>query len=329
MRHRINTALFVLAFSVPALARDGRPASRPVVRSQMVQSTQLAPDPRAGRTITISPGPGWMAFNQKGYLSEIGAAVNGAPAAVEHRTLDGRGRPLQITRDGASTPIRTEYKDGPFGAKEEDQFRGDQLVRKTLNKFDDRGRCISSEAFDADGNPQSAVKYKYDTQGRTTEIVTESWRPGEQEPSSYFRQDDTYDDQGNLLQHMEYGPDGEALRSLTFTPSFTISSWWQKPGTTFSQPLSVGHFDPNTQTNTNYELMPDGNLFKVIESRDTSTNTDTIQRFDGNGNLVEKVEVSYQFDQAGNWTERTVSAWDPSSNSMVAIRKDSRTLSYY
>lgn len=46
-------------------------------------------------------------------------------------------------------------------------------------------------------------------------------------------------------------------------------------------------------------------------------------------NLVEMVAISYQVDQGRNWTERTISAWDPATNDMVDVPKDTRILTYY
>ena len=54
-----------------------------------------------------------------------------------------------------------------------------------------------------------------------------------------------------------------------------------------------------------------------------------MQRFDEAGTLVEKVAVRYERDQYGNWVRRTLSAWDANTNTMVDVREDVRTLTYY
>ena len=326
MNRRMVLSLMVLALSCWA-AGEG-PTAHPVVRTQMVKSTQLAPDPRNGGQVGTFAGPGWMAFDKHGYLSEIGSAVDGVPANVEHRKLDARGRAIESTNDGGPAS-RVEYKDGPFGALEEYQYSGDRLARKTVNQYDARGRCLSTETSDGDGNRLSSVQYQYDAQGHNTQIITQSWAAGEAAAQRYYRQDDTYAADGSLRERVEFDRNGEALRSITFNSDFQDVSWWQKPGVVFPQPLYAGKFDPQTSVNTNYELTPDGRLFKTLETHDKSADVDAVERYDDSGNLVEKVTFRYERDRAGNWTKRTVSAWDPKTGGMVDIQEDTRTLTYY
>jgi hypothetical protein len=39
--------------------------------------------------------------------------------------------------------------------------------------------------------------------------------------------------------------------------------------------------------------------------------------------------IKYTRDGHGNWTSRSVSVWDPATNLMVEIERDTRTIEYY
>ena len=56
---------------------------------------------------------------------------------------------------------------------------------------------------------------------------------------------------------------------------------------------------------------------------------DSEEHYNLEGVMDEKSEIKYARDAHGNWTSRTVSVWDASSNRMIEVERDTRAIEYY
>jgi hypothetical protein len=53
------------------------------------------------------------------------------------------------------------------------------------------------------------------------------------------------------------------------------------------------------------------------------------EHYNFDGILDEKAEIKYTRDDRGNWTSRSVFVWDATSNQMIEVERDTRTIEYY
>ena len=95
---------------------------------------------------------------------------------------------------------------------------------------------------------------------------------------------------------------------------------------------SLGWTDPEKGITEDYRFGDDGGLLKTVQShvgRPRNTDPDTAELYDAGGKLLEKIAYQYDRDGNGNWTRRTISAWDATANTMVPIAVDQRQITYY
>src|SRR5262249_15577339 len=142
---------------------------------------------------------------------------------------------------------------------------------------------------------------------------------------------DTYDAAGDVAERVWYGADGQPIRRMTFREG-ELLDWWQDPAAPSPNTSDTGFHNPDTGVTRSYHLEPDGTVRTTVEHSPSSPGNienDDIERYDGEGNLLEKLTFQYQRDSYGNWVMRLISAWDPKTDALVPIEEDSRTITYY
>ena len=74
-----------------------------------------------------------------------------------------------------------------------------------------------------------------------------------------------------------------------------------------------------------------GRMEKSVQhtSGEGNLEPDSEEHYNLNGVLDEKAEIKYARDAHGNWTSRTVFVWDATSNRMIEVERDARTIDYY
>ena len=63
-------------------------------------------------------------------------------------------------------------------------------------------------------------------------------------------------------------------------------------------------------------------------SREGNLEPDSEEHYNFDGVLDEKAEIKYTRDVHGNWISRSVFVWDASSNRMIEVERDTRTIEY-
>lgn len=131
----------------------------------------------------------------------------------------------------------------------------------------------------------------------------------------------SYDSEGHLVWNVALSSDGELLAywyDIGFKPKVSSSD-------------SLGVYRPGLVVDYKFDDQGSGRMEKTVEHTEGEGNLqpDSEEHYNFDGILDERAEIKYTRDEHGNWTSRSVFVWDPDSNQMVEIERDTRTIEYY
>jgi hypothetical protein len=317
--------LLLLAFAPSVLAQTFSERTAVVnmglhgpVHSVRVATKKLNPDPRVNPKLPILTPSAWVLFDSQGRVVEqsTSAKADGAVVSMARTRYDSAGEQTKTNGE----VWRTETQMGPHGPAEIKTFSNDRLFTRETRAYDDAGNLLESSTytFDDDTDVRSASIYE-----RGRKAYSELSRPSVQCQSHIL---DRFDRNGNITQRTFLDGEGNATTTFSLADG-KLTTYWQKADSGCSN-MVASFLDGVTYY---YKTQPNGILETTVQNHPhTQSNlelTDT-ERLDSTGALLEKLTFRYTRDGHGNWVERTVSAWNPVTGTMVPIRKDLRSVTY-
>jgi hypothetical protein len=292
------------------------------VRSQRVTSRKLNPDPRTDPKLFIDTPTAWVVFDDAGRVTEQANAASGDGTiiSVAHLTYDPKTG-IESSSDGINV-WRTERQIGDHGPVEVKTFRNEVLFERETERYDEHGNMVESITYDAEGDVQSRATYGYDDKGRTTDWCV--WGPRNQ---FNIHMADRFDENGDLIQRTYFDESGRTVTTLSLSNG-KLTSHWQAADCECSNDVGISFDDVSYF----YQTQRDGTIETTVQNHPhTRSNIELTdaERISGNDTVVEKLTFNYERDSRGNWTKRTVFAWDPKSDATIPVQEDLRILTYY
>jgi|SRR5208337_362397 len=333
--HRAGVAAALLGALLTPPASAQRECKRDVcgynlkgpVHTQKTFSERLPDYSRLNPQTPIWSPPVWLAFDPSGVLIEQGNIPGppGTPVTTSRQKKDDDGRLIEDEEvtGGQKTTFRSEYVYGPHGPVETREYKDGALYSLTTDRYDERGNNIESCTYDARGKLLSRSLSRFDDQGRNVE-----WELHGTGDAFQIHAVDAYDRDGDFESRDLLGSDGRILMSMAFRQTRLVS-FFRDPG---CEGQSMGFVVSSGDWSTGYQVKDHCRLEITVEEhpgREGNQENDVTERYDEAWNLQEKVTYQYQRDRYGNWVARTISAWDPKTDTLVPIQEDRREISYY
>lgn len=210
----------------------------------------------------------------------------------------------------------------PDGSREITYFWGSRVMSREVTQFDQKGTAVASRTYRSNGQLSS-------------ESLT--LPNGEDEAK-------IYDDGGNLISDVRtrvsdnkhrfdrwtYDSEGRLVWNIAINSDGALLSYWYDIGfkSKVSSSGSLGVYRPDLWVDYKFDDQGSGRLEKtVLHTREDGNISEEHYGFDGL--MDEKAEIKFARDVYGNWTSRSVSVWDPDSNLITEIERDTRTIVYY
>ena len=331
---RIGPLYLLLTSAVLAVAQDSQRTDvrnfgfHGPVRSVMTAVEKLNPDPRPSgrRTLLVSTGPNWIAFDPQGARIETALAFNGNRiVSLSKRTVAPDGTEIWTDSDGHTSSQKTVSANG---VREVTYYQDSKIQSREITHLDEKGRVVAFRSCDAQGRLQSEQSSVFDE-----ESETDRWIIYNQEEriasdmktrmgSDRFERWE-YDPQGQLAWHLALDEDGDLL-SQWYSPGY-------KPKLASSDSLGICH--PKLCVSYKFDEKGTGRLEKTVQHTHDpaggNLEPDSEEHYDLSGAMDEKIEIKYIYDSHGNWTSRSEFVWDSSTNGMVEVERDTRKLEYY
>jgi hypothetical protein len=299
------------------------------VRSALTTVVRPNPDPRpqAESKLMVQANPNWAAFDTQGRRTEFASSSSRDRfESISKCTfqLDGT-RVCTDSAGGLTHETRKQDTTLPDGSREVTYLRDSGVDSREVTRFDEKGNAVGTRVYDKNGrltsedstlpngNDESKI---YDEKGRI--VMNEQTRESDDQ-TRFDRW--SYDSEGHLVWHIALNSDGEVL-----------SDWYKvgyKPKTSSSD--SLGLCGAGFSVSYKFDEQGSGRMEKIVEhtSGEGNLEPNTEEHYNFNGVLDEKVEIKYARDTYGNWTSRTVFVWDATSNGMIEVERDTRTINYY
>jgi hypothetical protein len=340
-------ACIALATSVLASAANA-PATPPArqswgfqgqVHTALNRHVSLGTDPRPQPKLFVPPALAWFSFDPAGHLVEVSSQQDkdGNIVGVAHTDYDSQGRELRTVTaiDGRQVVSYNEYASLPDGSLETRHYSDGQLQVRTVAKHDAEGRISESSTYDANNQLINFAVWHYDDAGRVQDWMVNGPKD---ELAIHFA--DRYEGEESLVRS-GLDPNGHVIWILSTSNGELTSSWVDPscspaPQTHALVPAychgSIGWTDTEKGVTQEFRIGDDGALQKTIQrhaGRPGNSDPDTAELYDSSGKLLEKLSYQYERDGEGNWTSRTVSAWDAGNNTLAPIFVDHRQITYY
>jgi hypothetical protein len=140
-------------------------------------------------------------------------------------------------------------------------------------------------------------------------------------------------DDKNRIDRWSYDSEGHLVWNLAISSDGGLLSFWYdigfKPKVSSSD--SLGICRPRLCVDYKFDEEGSGRVEKVVQHTQGEGNLepDSEEHYNLDGVLDERTEIKYARDEHGNWTSRSVFVWDPDTNLMIEIERDTRTIEYY
>lgn len=204
-------------------------------------------------------------------------------------------------------------------------FQDSKVATREVTQFDDKGEVVAFRVYRSNGKlsseelkfPNGDDEWKiYDDSGGVVSDERTRDSDDQNRIDRWF-----YDSQGNLVWNLAISSNGDLLSywyNIGFKPKVSSSD-------------SLGICRPRLCVDYKFDEEGSGRLEKVVQYTQGQGNIepDSEEHFNFDGIVDERAEIKYARDVHGNWTSRSVFAWDPDSNLMVEIERDTRTIEYY
>jgi hypothetical protein len=298
------------------------------VRSALttVVRPNLDPRPQTRRKLMVQANPDWAAFDNQGRRTEfVSASSRDRFEAISKCTFQAEGTKVCTDSTGRTQDTRKEDTTLPDGSREVTYLRDSKVDNREVTRFDEKGNAVASSNYDKNGRLTSEDstllngddEWKiYDENGR---IVLKQQTREADDKTRFDRW--SYDSEGHLVWHLALNSDGEVL------------SYWYKVGykPKVSSSDSLGICRRGLCVWYKFDEQGSGRMEKSVQhtSGESNLEPDSEEHYNLNGVLDEKAEIKYVRDAHGSWTSRTVFVWDATSNGMIEVERDTRTIDYY
>jgi hypothetical protein len=274
----------------------------------------------------VQANPDWAVFDTQGRRTELASASSrDRVEAISKCTFEADGSTVCTDTTGRTQETRKEDARLPDGSLETTYLRDSKVDNREVTRFDEKGSAVGSASYDKNGRltsenstlPNGNDEWKiYDENGR---IVLNQQTRESGDKTRFDRW--SYDSEGLLVWHVALNSDGEVL------------SYWYKVGykPKVSSSDSLGICRRGLWVSYKFDEQGSGRMEKTVQhtSGEGNLEPDSEEHYNLNGVLDEKAEIKYVRDAHGNWTSRTVFVWDATSNSMIEVERDTRTIDYY
>ena len=284
------------------------------------------PRPQARRKLMVQANPDWAAFDPQGRRTEFASASSRDRfEAISRCTFRADGTAVCTDSTGRTQETRKEDTTLPDGSREVTYLRDSKVDNREVTRFDEKRNAVGSSNYDNNGRLTSEDstllngddEWKiYDEHGR---IVLKQQTREADDKTRFDRW--SYDSEGQLVWHLALNSDGEVL------------SYWYKVGykPNVSSSDSLGVCRRGLCVSYKFDERGSGRMEKSVQHTSGQGNLepDSEEHYNLNGVLDEKAEIKYARDAHGNWTSRAVFVWDATSNRMIEVERDTRTIEYY
>ncbi len=285
-------------------------------------------DPRssARHKLFLDGHPDWAVFDLAGRRIEFASASNRESViAVSKCSFEPSGSKVCTDTAGQQHESREQRTILPDGSREVTELQDSKVVSRQVTQFDEKGRSVGLKSYDAKGKlsseestlPNGDYEWKiYDGSG----IVVSDERTRDSDDQNRIERW-FYDSEGQLVWHLAISRDGDLL-SYLYNIGFKAK---------LSSSDSLGICPPRLCVDYKFDEMGSGRLERTVQHTQGKGNLEpnSEEHYNLDGILDEKAEIKYTRDEHGNWTSRSVSVWDSSSNIMIEIERDTRTIEYY
>jgi len=298
------------------------------VRSVRTTVAGLNPDPRFDRPhkLFVEGYPDWTIFDPAGRRIAFVSGSSGENIiAVTKCTFEADGS--KVCNDGAGQQQESRERRTilPDGSREVTYLHDSKVETREVTQFDQKGRPVASRVYSSNGKlssedlrlPNGDDESKiYDAGGV---VISDERTRASNDLNRIDRS--FYDSEGHLVWNLAISSDGDLLSywyNIGFKPKVSSSG-------------SLGTCRPQLCVDYKFDEQGSGHLEKVVQHTQGHGNLepDSEEHYDLDGALDERAEIKYTRDEHGNWTSRSVFVWDSSSNLMVEIERDTRTIEYY
>ena len=284
------------------------------------------PRPKTRRKLFVEGSPDWAVFDIEGRRVEFASASSpDGFEAISRCSFKADGTKVCNDSTGQHQESRDQRTILPDGSREVTYFLGSEVLSREVTQFDDKGAVIalkvygrggklsSEELTPREGDTESKI---YDEKGQV--VLNERTRISQDE-TRFDRW--SYDSEGRLVWHLALNGDGEVLSyfyDIGFKPKQSSSG-------------SLGICRPRLCVDYKFDDEGSGHMEKVVQHTHGEGNLepDSEEHHDFDGIVDERAEMKYVHDAYGNWTSRSVFLWDATSNQMVEVERDTRTIQYY
>ena len=297
------------------------------VRSVLTTVVRPSPDPRpqARRKLMVQANPDWAVFDAQGRRIEFASASSRDRVEVISKCsfqVDG----TNICTDSTGRRQETRKQEAVLadGSHEVTYSNGPKVDSREVTRFDETGSAVASRNYDGNGRVTSEHStlvngdddWKiYDENGH---LLLDQQTRASDDKTRFDRW--SYDSEGQLVWHLALNSDGEVL------------SYWYKAGykPKLSSSDSLGVCRIGLCVSYKFDEQGSGRMERTLQhtSREGNLEPDSEEHYNFDGVLDEKAEIEYTRDARGNWISRSVFVWDASSNRMIEVERDTRTIEY-
>lgn len=298
------------------------------VRSVRTTVARPNPDPRSEipHKLFVEGHTDWTVFDPSGRRIEITSASNGdSIVAISKCVFESDDAKICNDSAGQQQESKEQRTILPDGTREVTYFQDSKVETREVTQFDDKGDVVAFRVYRSNGElsseelklPDGADEWKiYDDSGVIVSDLRTRDSDDQNRIDRWF-----YDSQGDLVWSLAISSDGDLL------------SYWYKIGfkPKISSSDSLGICRPGLCVDYKFDEEGSGRLEKVVQHTQGQGNIepDSEEHFNFDGIVDERAEIKYSRDVHGNWTSRSVFVWDPDSNLVVEIERDTRTIEYY
>jgi YD repeat-containing protein len=299
------------------------------VRSVLTAIERRNPDPRIeGRRKLIVQGmPDWIVFDTQGRRIEFASAFSkDRIVAISKCTFKADATKVCTDSTGQHQESRKQETTLANGTREVTYFAGPKIESREVTSFDEKGRTVAFRTYDSDGRLRSETLFSGDNE-------TTTWKIYDGEGNTALDERTRVPDDGSRLDRWSYDSRGRLVWHLALNSEGALLSHWYDIGYRPKQSSSdsLGVCGPRFCVSYKFDELGSGLMEKVIQytSGKGSLEPDCEEHFGFDGILDEKVEIRYARDNRGNWTSRSIFVWDATSNQMIEVEQDTRTIEYY
>ena len=298
------------------------------VRSARTTVARPNPDPRSAtpHKLFVEGHPDWTVFDPSGRRIEFVSASSGdSILAVSKCMFEASGAKVCNDSTGQHQESREQRTMLPDGTREVTYSQDSKVETREVTQFDEKGKVVTFKVYRSNG--------KLSSEELKSPNGDDEWKIYDDSDVVVSDERTRHSDDQNRIDRWFYDSQGQLVWNLAISSDGDLLSYWYdigfKPKVSSSD--SLGICRPRLCVDYKFDDEGSGHLEKVVQHTSGKSNLepDSEEHYNLDGILNERAEIKYTRDEHGNWTSRSVFVWDPGSNLMVEIERDSRTIEYY